>query len=364
MSDPQRTKAPARKQGDEPPPAERGLAGLSPTNFALVMATGIVSIGAHHAGLILLSRVLLLIAGGAWLTLCTLSLLRIWFHPAKAYAELRNHLHAPGYFALVAATSVLACQLVVVVPFEPLAILLAILALCLWLLSTYAVLLALTIGDAKPSVSSGLSGSWLLIVVATQSIAVIGALLAARVLPDYRLPLNLLAFCLWGVGGSLYVWIISLIFYRYVLVPLDPKDFTPTYWINMGAMAISALAGSLLLVNSTEDPLLASLAPFLRGGTIVYWATGTWWIPMLVALSVWRYVIRRHPLEYSPQYWAVVFPLGMYAVCTWEMDRALDLHLLTPVARAFLWASLACWLGVCTGLVRHVGRRYALARTH
>jgi len=62
-------------------------------------------------------------------------------------------------------------------------------------------------------------------------------------------------------------------------------DLAPPHWINMGAMAISTLAGSLLIVNAPDAPLL----PFIKGFTVLYWATGTWWIPMLVVLAIWRY---------------------------------------------------------------------------
>ena len=33
----------------------------------------------------------------------------------------------------------------------------------------------------------------------------------------------------------LYIWIISLIFYRYTFFVLDPSHLAPPYWINMGA---------------------------------------------------------------------------------------------------------------------------------
>ena len=45
----------------------------------------------------------------------------------------------------------------------------------------------------------------------------------------------------------LYIWIISLIFYRYTFFTISPSDLAPPYWINMGAVAISTLAGTMLL---------------------------------------------------------------------------------------------------------------------
>jgi hypothetical protein len=65
-----------------------------------------------------------------------------------------------------------------------------------------------------------------------------------------------------------------------------PAPTSPPYWINMGAMAISTLAGSLLILNSGDAPFLQSLPPFIKGFTVFYWATGTWWVPMLLVLAV------------------------------------------------------------------------------
>jgi tellurite resistance protein TehA-like permease len=87
-------------------------------------------------------------------------------------------------------------------------------------------------------------------------------------------------------------------------------------------MAISTLAGSLLILNAPDAPFLISLLPFIKGFTVFYWATGTWWIPMLLVLAIWRHVYRRFPLRYDPLYWGAVFPLGMYAACTERMISA------------------------------------------
>jgi len=149
----------------------------------------------------------------------------------------------------------------------------------------------------------------------------------------------------------LYVWIMTLIFYRYTFLRLSPGDLTPPYWINMGAMAISTLAGSLLVLNAADAPLLQSLLPFLKGFTVLYWATATWWIPMLLLLGAWRYLWKRYPLRYDTSYWGAVFPLGMYAVCTQEMERALGVDFLDAVARVFLLAALIAWAFTFAGLL-------------
>ena len=67
--------------------------------------------------------------------------------------------------------------------------------------------------------------------------------------PAHREELLFFALAIWLVGGMLYIWIIALIFYRFIFLPLEPGDLTPPYWINMGAMAISTLAGTTLIAH-------------------------------------------------------------------------------------------------------------------
>jgi tellurite resistance protein TehA-like permease len=148
----------------------------------------------------------------------------------------------------------------------------------------------------------------------------------------------------------------SLIFYRYMFFNFSPSDLAPPYWINMGAMAISTLAGSLLIANAPDAPFLSSLLPFLKGFTVLYWATGTWWIPMLLVLAAWRYVYKRFPLRYEPLYWGAVFPLGMYAVGTREMSRALGLSFLDWLAPLFLGIAAVAWTAAFAGLLRKLLR--------
>ena len=130
----------------------------------------------------------------------------------------------------------------------------------------------------------------------------------------------------------------------------------------MGAMAISTLAGSLLILNTPHAPFLNSMLPFLKGFTVFYWATGTWWIPMLLVLAIWRHVVRRFPFTYDPMYWGAVFPLGMYAVSTMRMMEALSLPFLGKLPHLMFALGIAAWTLLFVGQLRSL-RRHWLA-TH
>ena len=326
------------------------LAELSPANFAIVMATGIVSLAAHLDGRHGLALALLWLNAAAWLALWLLSLLRMARHPRRFFGDMVDHLRGPGFFTTVAGTSVLGSQCVVFGLDYHLGFALGALAALLWAGLTYGIFTALTVKEDKPALDRGINGGWLLAVVATQSLAVLGALLAAGQPAPLRLTLNFLALSMWLFGGMLYIWIMALIFYRYTFFRLSTSDLTPPYWINMGAMAISTLAGSLLIANASAAPFLQSLLPFLKGFTVFYWATGTWWVPMLLLLGVWRYVYKRFPLRYDPLYWGAVFPLGMYSASTHEMVRVMALDFLGFLAPLFLYAALAAWAAAFAGL--------------
>jgi len=319
------------------------LTTLSPAYFGMVMATGIVSLAANRIGLSLVAWVLFAVALTAYLVLWGLTIARIIRHRVSFFRDMIDHLRGPGFFTMVAASSILGSEFVILAHNANAGFAFWWMAVILWFGLTYTIFTALTIKEDKPSLAQGISGAWLLAVVATQSIAVLSSLLAAEVEQPYRLDLNFLALSMWLWGGMLYIWMMSLIFYRYTFFKFSPSDLSPPYWINMGAMAISTLAGSLLIINSEGAPFLHSIVPFMKGFTVFYWATGTWWIPMLVILGIWRHGYKRFPLTYDPLYWGAVFPLGMYAVSTFEMARALDFDFLDSLPLAFAWIALAAW---------------------
>ncbi|AEC19344.1 hypothetical protein PT7_0804 [Pusillimonas sp. T7-7] len=343
----------------ELPPGSRagGLAVMSPANFGMVMATGIVSLAAYMQGHEGLAKGLFVLNNVLFAVLCVLTVLRAVRHTRAFFADMSDHLRGPGFFTTVAACAVLAAQYMVLLGDTHMGMLLWAAALAMWFVFTYVIFTVLTVKRDKPTLDRGINGGWLLAVVATQSIAVSSTLLGATSQQPYRLELNFLALSMWLWGGMLYIWLMSLIFYRYTYFRLEPDDLTPPYWINMGAMAISTLAGSLLIEHSAGAPYLSSLQPFIKGFTIFYWAAGTWWIPMLLMLGVWRYVYKRFPLRYDPLYWGAVFPLGMYAACTYHLNQAMGFDLLAYLPPVFFSLAVLAWTLTFVGLLVRIARR-------
>jgi tellurite resistance protein TehA-like permease len=337
-----------------PPPLARSVRDLPPNIFAIVMATGIVALAVNAAGWPAGGRILFWIGVAAYAVLWVLAVAKAARHRPAVRADLTSHARAPGFFTVVAATGVLGNGSVLLYGSPETGLALWAVAIVLWTLLSYTILPALIEAEEKPELEKGLSGVWLLTVVATQSICVLGCLVVPHLPGSAIAPGLFAALCFWLVGGMLYLWLIALIFYRIMFRPLSAADLTPPYWINMGAMAISTLGGVSLASAAQGSELLFGLMPFLKGLTLMFWATATWWLPLLLMLGAWRHGVKGYPLTYDHGYWGAVFPLGMYAVCTLRLAREFGLSFLAPLGEVFAWVSLVAWAATAFGLANRV----------
>jgi tellurite resistance protein TehA-like permease len=332
------------------PPREGPLAELFPGYFALAMATGIVAIGAQQQGLRLLAELLWALGAVAALVLFALYAARLVLRPHRFVADLTHHGTAFAFLTAVAAVNVIGSGAGLVRGWWDVAWGCWIVGLILWPALLYPALVGVILGTPKPDFAAGINGTWFLLTVSTQSVAALAALLLARSGPNQAL--ELVALCAFSLGLVLYLIVMTLLFLRWSFRATEPAELQPPSWIAAGAVAITVLAGSNLLAAADSVERLERLAPYLEGMVVLAWATATFWLPVMIAMGVWRHVVRRVPLRYHPSLWSMVFPLGMYGACTYRMITVTGFDILTPVPKVLLVAALAAWTGSAVGLVR------------
>ena len=335
----------------------RNLAGLYPGYFSLVMATGIVSVGSYQQGWYGIAWILFLLGLVAYVILWLETIVRLGFFLPRLLTDLVNYGRGPGFFTMVSASCVLGIQVLTLTKNLSAAAILWGLGAILWFFLVYTFFAAVTVREKKPTLARGISGAWLHTVVSTQAVSVLGTLVV-QAFPGFEKEMLFLSLSMYLLGSMLYILIITLILYRFLFFSLTAPEFTPPYWIDMGAEAITSLAGATLILAAPQSRLLEGLLPFLKGFTLFFWVTGSWWIPLLFILTAWRYFWKRYPPHYEPRSWSMIFPLGMYPVCTWQLIHAMNLDFLVWIPRFFIYVSLLAWLVTFGAMIHRFGKEF------
>jgi tellurite resistance protein TehA-like permease len=333
--------------------------GMPPGYFALVMATGIISVGMHLIGALPLSVVLLVVCAVAYAVLVVLTLWRFVAYRWAVVGDLRDPHRGFQFFTFVAGTNVLAARLAVEGWYGPATALLGIAGVA-WLLLGYAVPWFAVLGrEVRPALPAA-NGTWFIWVVASQSMAVVAASLEP-VSGSARSLLAVLAILSWSVGLFLYGAAGVFVTLRLMLYEIRPENLDPPYWVSMGACAITVLAGARI-VEMADAPMVNATRGLVAGVSVLFWAFATRLIPVLIAVGVWRHVWKRVPLRYEATMWSIAFPVGMYAVAGISLGQADRLPLVGQIGTVSLWVALVVWLIVFTAMARQPFRAGALPR--
>jgi tellurite resistance protein TehA-like permease len=328
---------------------------LYPGSFALVMATGIISNAMWMLGRRLVSDGLFVVECVALPWLLVLAGVRVACFRRALWADLVNPRLVFSFFTVVAGSDVFSVGVGLRgLPAVTAAIWLA--ALALWLVLIYFSFGVLTFLNSAQA-ANVVHGGWLIAIVGTESLVIPGTLVAPLA-GQLGQSVFVLIHMLWGVGIGLYGIFITLFAYRIFFFRFGPDDVTPLLWVVMGAAAISANAGSTLLLVDTGTPFLRSMRPFIDGASLILWAWATWWIPLLLLFGVWKHGVLRVPVTYTPMLWSLVFPLGMYALASLRLSLASDFPPLKQLAQAMIWVALGAWLATAGGLVAASWRSY------
>lgn len=328
---------------------------LFPGYFAFVMATGIIATATDYDGIPVVPTVLYWIAVVAYVWLLFLTVWRWIAYRAEFVADFVLLARGPAFFTTVAATSIVAATTIRLYGQVRLPMALWWGGMAAFAILFYAFALVVITKKEKYSAERAVSGLWLVIAISIQSLSIVGSLLSSKAEGDW---IYILAVGLFLLGCALYLLMMSLVTIRLLFRVVAPADLTPSYWTLMGASAISTLAGVELDRHSSAWTLSVNALPVLQGFTIFFWIAATGWAPLLTMLGIWRHVIERHPFCYDPQFWSLIFPLGMYSVATHALVEDFKLPFLAPVAPVFGWIALGAWSIASVGFLRRSLRGY------
>ncbi|MGO1539913.1 MAG: tellurite resistance/C4-dicarboxylate transporter family protein [Leucobacter sp.] len=331
----------------------RALAGLPPGYFALVMGTGIVSVGLRQVELEIAANALLVVAAFAYVVLWVLFIWRAIAHREAMLHDLRSPASAFAYFTVVAGTDVLAVGLIQE-GLVAIAMPLFGLAAVLWFVFGYVLPWQVFMTrDGKP-ILARTNGTWFIWAVASQSLA-IGMTQIQPYLEQGTKWVGILAVLSWTVGVVLYVGVAMLVLLRIVHFGITPREFEPPYWVAMGAMAIAVVAGTNI-VDMQSTPMVDATRTLIAGTVVAFWSFCIWLIPMLVGAGFWRHFVHRIAFEYSASLWSIVFPLGMIAVASIGLGRIDMLPLVESIGQVMLVVAAAVWTIVFIAMLRRIAR--------
>jgi tellurite resistance protein TehA-like permease len=335
---------------------QRAAAGFNPGYFSFIMATGIVTVSAYLQRMGTTAEILFLLNKIAYGIFIFFLILRGLLLPGELASDMTAPSRAPALFTVTAGTCILGSQFLVLSKSFYAGLLFWAVGLFMWAVLSYIFFTAVITGKEKNGDEDELDGSWLLFVVGTQAAAIITILLAPYLAGGQEVML-LAASSLHGAGIALYALLIVLISHRMIFLSLPAEKLSPPYWINMGAAAISTLAGAELLLHAGYGKFVQEILPALKWTTLMLWAVTTWWIPLIAILNVWRYAYKRFPVRYDVQHWSMVFPLGMYAASSHQFGMAVGLAPLLVISRYFLYLALAAWIVVFIGMIAALSRK-------
>lgn len=312
-----------------------------PAAFSFVMATGILSTGLSLVGHDIEAWVLFWIAVAAGALLSVALVWRAVSHPARLLADLNDPGKTFGFFTIVAGANVLGLHYDMTG--HPVAgMVLAIVGAVTWLGLNYGIPASVLLRERSTPILQDANGTWFLWVVATQSLATALAVVGHTTTTQF---IGAAATGMWGIGLVLYLLVGTLVTLRLLTLPNRPENLSPTYWIFMGATAITVLAGAKVLAMPADFPASISTTDFVSGASYVLWALGMWWIPLLVIFGIWRHGMRRYPLRYETGLWAIVFPLGMLATATIFFGRNESISVMIRTGEIGVWVAAVAWAG-------------------
>jgi tellurite resistance protein TehA-like permease len=293
-------------------------------SWTVVMGSGIVSIDLYSDQPVL-SAIMLWFAAGAWLLLAVVLGARL----ADQRDRFALEVSSPASLTGVAGTAVLGTRLTMQDYHVAAVALLAVSGLG-W------VLLLMPVLQHWKTPTAGIS---FVLCVATEGLAVLGATLAIT----YRAG--------WLVSAAVPALVLGLAFYVLTAARFDLRELLTgqgDQWVAGGAPAISALAAGKCTEAAGALGQFSEQHQVLTASTLVLWCLAMVWLFPLVTGEVLK-----PRLSYDVRRWATVFPLGMYAACSFATGQVTGITGIGEFGHVWTWVAFTVSLLVLAGLFRH-----------
>lgn len=339
------------------------LRGLRLEHLTFTMATGIVSTALHNTVALLphrsgldavvevLSSALLWLALAGYVVILSGAVAGLAFGTTTIRGELADR--GARTLAMVAAGGVLAARMIPL-GWHTFALVLIIVSAVAWVVLQYGVFAALVVraGDDGPRTLGIVDGTWFLVVVSTQALAVSLGAWSAAVGADLAAAFAAL---FWGLGLLQLSIVATLVAARLLTFGVRAGEEVAPYWVFLGAGAITILGGAEVL--GTREAQLLMPQVLVGGVAMAIWAFVTWMIPQTIALQIWQRT-RPDPVRgYRAALWAMVFPIGMYGEATRQLGVMRGTGWLDDLGTGEAWVAFVVWLVVFGGLVASSIRR-------
>ncbi|WP_019849507.1 C4-dicarboxylate ABC transporter [Desulfitobacterium sp. PCE1] len=185
--------------------------------------------------------------------------------------------------------------------------------------------------------------SWIMAPIANMAVSLIGnpvLELTMKLHSSWSVSVLLMNTALFGIGFFLFIFISAIVFVRLANHPLPPADTIPSFGIFLSAVGLAVSAIIDASKNAQELGLLAStdLANLIA---VVIWGFGAWIVGIITIISVHQ--LRKGGIPFSMGWWAYIFPLAAYTLCSQKIAAVFITPLTTgytallTVLLAVLW---------------------------
>jgi C4-dicarboxylate transporter/malic acid transport protein len=209
--------------------------------------------------------------------------------------------------------------------------------------------------DVSPNPET-MNFSWIMSPIANMAVLLIGnpvLTLALQCRPDWAMSIFIVNTAFLGIGFFLFIFISAVIFVRLTHHALPPPETTPSFGIFLSAVGLAVSAIIDLSINAKKMGLINEVNSS-NIFALTIWGFGIWIIGIIAIITFHQ--LRREGIPFNLGWWAFVFPLAAYTICSQKIAFCFP-SLLTFGYTLFLTVLLSLlWLYISINTVKGVVR--------